>query len=153
MRHLISAEPTSVWATGKFEPISSVWETLIGTLDFGDGVIGQFDCSFGWMWRESYEIVGTKGRIIVPHAWSNGEGMCSFTLITNGHDETIQIAGINPYAAEILHLCESLSASMPPRVTMEDSLWNMRVIDGVHESAHTGKRIRISEEKTGIMCG
>ena len=144
IRYLIGAEPTSVWAAGKFEPISGVWETLVGTLDFGDGVTGQFDCSFGWMWRESYEIVGTKGRIIVPRAWSNGEGKCSFTLIANGHNETIQIAGINPYAAEILNLCESLSAGVPPQVTMEDSLWNMRAIDGVHESAHTGKRIIIS---------
>ncbi|MCH8296173.1 Gfo/Idh/MocA family oxidoreductase [Candidatus Poribacteria bacterium] len=153
IRYLIGAEPTAVWATGKFEPISGVWETLIGTLDFGDGVTGQFDCSFGWIWRESYEIVGTKGRMVVPRAWSNGEGKCSFTLIANGHDETIQVTGINPYAAEILNLCESLSAGIPPHVTMEDSLWNMRVIDGVHESAHTGERISISEEKKGITCG
>ncbi|MFB3041953.1 MAG: hypothetical protein ACE1ZS_09220, partial [Candidatus Poribacteria bacterium] len=103
--------------------------------------------------REFYEIVGTKGRMVVPRAWSNGEGKCDFTLIANGYEETIQVTGINPYAAEILNLCESLSASVPPRVTMEDSLWNMRVIDGIHESAHTGKRISISEEKKEITCG
>lgn len=37
IRYLVGREPQSVWATGKFEPINNVWETLIGTLDFGDG--------------------------------------------------------------------------------------------------------------------
>ena len=32
IRYLIGQEPQSVWATGKFEPINNVWETLIGTL-------------------------------------------------------------------------------------------------------------------------
>ena len=46
IRYLVGREPQSVWATGKFEPINNVWETLIGTLDFGNGITGQLDCSF-----------------------------------------------------------------------------------------------------------
>ena len=143
IRYLMDAEPLSVWATGKFEPISGVWETLIGTLDFGDGVAGQFDCSFGWTWCEAYEVAGTKGTIIVSRAWSNGEEECNFTLVSDGQAETVKVTGLNPYRAEILNLCEALSTGKPPRLTTDDALWNMRVIDGVHEAAHTGQRIAI----------
>ena len=145
IRYMIGAEPQSVWATGKFEPISDVWDTLIGTLDFGDGVTGQFDCSFGWTWRESYEVAGTKGTIVVPRAWGNSEGECSFTLIRDGQVETVKVEGANPYAAELLSLCKALSTGKPPRLTTDDALWNMRVIDRLHESAHTGQRINIRD--------
>ncbi|MCZ6680980.1 MAG: Gfo/Idh/MocA family oxidoreductase [Candidatus Poribacteria bacterium] len=146
IRYLIGAEPVSVWATGRFEPISDVWETLIGTLDFGNGVTGQFDCSFGWTWREGYEVVGTTGTITVPRAWSNGEGECNFTVVSDGQTERVQVAGVNPYRAEILSLCEALSTGRLPLLPTDDALWNMRVIDGVHESAHTGQCIAIPSE-------
>ena len=139
VRHLIGREPESVWATGKFEPINNVWETLIGTLDFGDGIIGQFDCSFGWTWRECYEVAGTKGTLFVDSAWGNSEGESHFTV--NG--EAISVNGVNPYAAEILNLCEAVQNGTPLLLPISDALGNMRVIDALHESAHTGQRISI----------
>ncbi len=137
IRYIMGREPEAVWASGKFERIYHVWDTLIGTLDFGDGLTGQFDCSFGWTWRESYEIVGTKGTIIVPRPWGNGEGDCHFML--NG--ETVTVTGVNPYTAEILNLCEAISTGDSPLVTTDDALWNMRVIDALHESAHSGQQV------------
>ncbi len=139
IRYLIGREPEMAWATGKYEPINTVWETLIGTMDFGDGVTGQFDCSFGWTWRECYEVTGTKGTIFVQSAWGNREGESSFTV--NG--ETIAVTGVNPYAAETLNLCEAVQNGTPLRLPISDALGNMRVIDALHESAHTGQRIRI----------
>ena len=140
IRYLVGCEPQFAWATGKYEPLNNVWETLIGTLDFGDGVTGQFDCSFGWTWRECYEVAGTKGSLFVQKAWGNGEGESHFTV--NG--ETVSVNGVNPYAAEILNLCETLENSTPLRLPIADALGNMRVIDALHESAHTGQRIRLS---------
>lgn len=136
IRYLVGREPQSVWATGKFEPINNVWETLIGTLDFGDGITGQLDCSFGWTWRESYEIAGTDGTLFVQSAWGNSEGETHF--IVNG--ETIRVAnGVNPYAAEILDLCRAVETGAPTHLPISDALGNMRVIDALHESAHTGQ--------------
>lgn len=139
IRYLIGQEPQSAWATGKYEPINNVWETLIGTLDFGDGITGQFDCSFGWTWRECYEVAGTKGTLFVQSAWGNSEGESHFTV--NG--ETFSVTGVNPYAAEILNLCEAVENDTPLRLPIADALGNMRVIDALHESTHTGQRIRV----------
>ena len=140
IRYLIGREPQSVWATGKYEAINCVWETLIGTLDFEDGVTGQFDCSFGWTWRECYEITGTEGTISVQSAWGNSEGESHYTV--NG--ETVSVTGVNPYAAEILNLCEAVENSTPIRLPISDALGNMQVIDALHESAHTGQRIHVT---------
>ena len=137
IRYLVGREPQSVWATGKFEAINNVWETLIGTLDFGNGVTGQLDCSFGWTWRESYEVAGTDGTLFVQSAWGNSEGDSHF--IVNG--ETFSVAGVNPYAAEILDLCQAVETGTSTRLPIADSLGNMRVIDALHESAHTGRQI------------
>ena len=141
IRYVMGQEPQSVWATGKFEPINNVWETLIGTMDFGDGVTGQFDCSFGWTWRECYEVAGTKGTLFVQSAWGNREGESHFTV--NG--ETFTVTGVNPYAAEILNLCEAVENGTPLRLPITDALGNMRVIDALHESAHTGQRIHLPD--------
>ena len=137
IRYLVGREPQSVWATGKFEAINHVWETLIGTLDFGDGVTGQLDCSFGWTWRECYEVAGTDGTLFVQSAWGNSEGESHFTV--NG--ETFSVSGVNPYAAEILDLCQAVETGTPTHLPITDALGNMQAIDALHESAHTGRRI------------
>ena len=139
IRYLVGREPQSVWATGKFEPINNVWETLIGTLDFGNGVTGQLDCSFGWTWRECYEVAGTDGTLFVQSAWGNSEG--DYEFIVNG--ETFSVSGVNPYAAEILDLCRAVETATPTRLPIADALGNMRVIDALHESAHTGQCLKI----------
>ena len=141
IRYLVGQEPQSVWATGKFEPINNVWETLIGTLDFGNGITGQLDCSFGWTWRESYEVAGTDGTLFVQSAWGNSEGESHF--IVNG--ETFSVTdGVNPYSAEILDLCEAIDTGAPLHLPIEDALGNMRVIDALHESARTGQCLSLS---------
>ena len=141
IRYLVGQEPQSVWATGKFEPINNVWETLIGTLDFGDGITGQLDCSFGWTWRESYEVAGTDGTLSVQSAWGNSEGESHF--IVNGETFSV-IDGVNPYGAEILDLCEAIDTGAPLHLPIEDALGNMRVIDALHESARTGQCLSLS---------
>ena len=143
IRYLVGREPQSVWATGKFEPINNVWETLIGTLDFGDGITGQFDCSFGWTWRESYEVTGTEGTLFVQSAWGNSEGESHFTV----NNETFSVRGVNPYAAEILDLCQAIETGTPTRLPIADALGNMRTIDALHESAHTGQCIKIPVQR------
>ena len=143
IRYLVGREPQSVWATGKFEPINNVWETLIGTLDFGNGITGQLDCSFGWTWRESYEVAGTDGTLFVQSAWGNSEGESHFTV----NSETFSVSGVNPYAAEILDLCQAIDTGAPLRLPIEDALGNMRVIDALHQSAHTGQCIKIPVQR------
>ncbi len=155
IRYLAGAEPLSVSVAGTLATGTEAWETLVGSLHFDDGVTAQFDCGFGWPWRVAYEVVGSEGAIMVPVGdWSIpkeiGEGLeTSFTL-TRGdphedfHQETVRVTGVNPYRAQLSDLCNALSNGAPTRLTADDALANMRVIDAIHASAATGRRADVA---------
>ena len=150
IRHQLGMEPLSVSATGTFDADAGVWATLMGTLHFADGIDAQFDCSFGWPRRGSYEVVGTQGIIVVPKAeWSMPKDKeFSFTLShgdgTDLPEETVEVTGVNPYRLQLLDLCNALSTGNSPLLSSDDAVANMRVIDAVHESARTRQRIDIA---------
>ena len=155
IRYLVGAEPRSVSIAGTLAAGTQAWETLVGSLHFPDGVTAQFDCGFGWPWRVAYEVVGTDGAIMVPVGdWSIpkeiGEGIeTQFTLIRGDphedfYQETVKVAGVNPYRAQLLDLCDALFNGTPTRLTADDALANMRVIDAVHASAATGRRADVA---------
>ena len=155
IRYLVGAEPQSVSVSGTLAAGTEAWEALVGQLDFADGVVAQFDCGFGWPWRVAYEVVGSDGAIMVPVGdWSIpkeiGEGIeTQFTLIRGDphedfHQETIKVAGLNPYRAQLVDLCNALSDGTPTRLTADDALANMRVIDAIHASAATGQRADVA---------
>ena len=151
IRYLVGAEPLSLSVAGTLAAGTEAWETLVGNLDFADGAVAQFDCGFGWPWRVAYEVVGSDGAITVPVGdWSIpkeiGEGIeTQFTLIRGDphedfHQETVKVAGVNPYRAQLVDLCNALSSGTPTRLSADDALANMRVIDAIHASAATGRR-------------
>ena len=155
IRYLVGVEPQSVSVTGTLAPGTEAWETLVGRLDFADRVVAQFDCGFGWPWRAAYEVVGSDAAITVPVGdWSIpkqiGEGIdTQFTLIRGDphedfRQETVKVPGVNPYRAQLLDLCDALSNGTPTRLTADDALANMRVIDAVHASAATGRRADVA---------
>lgn len=149
IRYLIGAEPLSISASGNFDEEGQIWETLLGTLDFSDGVLAQFECSFGLPRRGSCEIVGTDGVINIPRtAWSWPRELDSGFTLTQGDyrdvkTETVEITAKHPYREQLLDLCNSLSTGEPPSIPSDDSVANMRVIDAIHESARTGQRVDI----------
>ncbi|MDE0055245.1 MAG: gfo/Idh/MocA family oxidoreductase, partial [Gammaproteobacteria bacterium] len=58
-------------------------------------------------------------------------------------EETVEVAGLNPYRAELLDLVNALSTGKPTLLPDELSVGTMRLIDAVHESARTGQRVKI----------
>ena len=155
IRFLVGAEPQSVSVAGTLAAGTEVWETLVGSLHFSDGVTAQFDCGFGWPWRVAYEVVGSEGAIMVPVGdWSIpkeiGEGLETRFTLTKGdphedyYQEAVEVAGLNPYRAQLLDLCNALSNGTPTRLTADDALANMRVIDAIHASAATGRRVAVA---------
>ena len=81
IRYLVGTDPLWVSANGNFDADAEIWHTLLGTLHFDNGVIGQFDCSFGWPRRgdlrsgrhrrhhlgAAHRLVVAQGRIVDLH--------------------------------------------------------------------------------------
>ena len=86
IRHITEAEPIEVQAIAVIEPESGIDISVYSHLKLDNGLIAIFDCSFDMTARNEYEIVGTKGTIMVPFAFRpdvNG-GIGSILVQGNG---------------------------------------------------------------------
>jgi predicted dehydrogenase len=136
MRFLTDEEPISARALARFGGETGVDEALIGILSFPSGVLGHFDCGLRQYREDSYEIRGTKGRIVVPMAfgvptdedltfhWYNEEGESDITIYASDH-----------YTLMVEDFADALLHNRPPRFHPQDGVENMRVVDALLESA------------------
>ncbi len=135
MRSILEAEPVKVQVHGKVDPDTGVDVSSVAYLDFGHGIQGVFDCSFEASFRHEYEVVGTKGRIIVPRAFRPDvyDGVGLITIESNGEQRTEQVTG-DIYLLEIEHFSEAILEKKDLIYTAEKTIANMRVIDACYSS-------------------
>jgi predicted dehydrogenase len=80
MRFITGEEPVTVSALARFGERTLVDEYLVGIMQFPSGVLGHFDCGLRTFSNHSYEIRGSKGRILVEQGF----------VMTPGADMTIR---------------------------------------------------------------
>ncbi|MED4226244.1 Gfo/Idh/MocA family oxidoreductase [Neobacillus cucumis] len=106
-----------------------------GVLKPKNGTTAMFDCSMDMESRKKYEIVGTKGGIIVPRPFRpdaiGGEG---FVIIQKDSIETIERFYRDIYNLEVGHFSNAILEDGPILYNEENSLQNMRVIDACYAS-------------------
>jgi predicted dehydrogenase len=140
-RFIVGAEPVSAigWQrTG----VSGVDETFAGQLLFPNDVIAQFDCSFRSPHRAQMEIVGTDGSIFVSNPYKPGKN--EKILLSNGKStRTIRVRGQDLYSGEVLDMEDAILFGKPTRVSLDDSLANVRTIRALLQSAKTGDVVSI----------
>jgi predicted dehydrogenase len=109
---------------------SGVDEWLSAVLEFPNGAIGHFDCGVRAQRTHTYEIRGTKGRILVEQAFVPEPH--EQPLVRWWHDdqyEVITMPAANQYTLMIEDFADSLLNNRPPRYAGQDGVANMQVID------------------------
>jgi predicted dehydrogenase len=144
---LLGGPPISVTASAVWAP-SGVDISLAGTLEYPNGVLGLIDCSFnvGTTMQQNVEISGTEGVIRLSQPFRVGEE--DVTIVVDKADlttppETVVVPGANEYQLMIEHFSDAVLNNKQPAYTLQESLANMRVIDALIASAHTGRRISL----------
>lgn len=147
-RCLVGSEPTRVMAQAHFDEAADVDLTLNGTLVFDDRATAQFSCSFEAESTWAAEIIGTNGKLVIPHPWLPPQWPAQFVITRDGHDEVVRVEAdsvpqhvLAPFALEIEHFADCVRNDRPPTFppgteAERDSLANMRVIEALLESAH-----------------
>lgn len=145
-RAVAGAEPVRVTANAHFDAASGVDLTLTGTLEFPAQVTAQFCCSFEAEPSFSAEIVGTEGRIVIPHPWMPPVWPVEFTVVRNLKVETVRVEPADVpadlfanFALELAHFAECIRQNRPPLISEQDSLGNARVIDSLLAAARSGQ--------------
>ena len=113
-------------------------DTLIGMLEFPNGILAQIECSIECFERVRAEIVGTKGAIVMESPWNPGNQRAEFTLRREGRTERIETSGANRFQLEVENFAEAVLTGASPRWPVEDAVANMAALDALIASARTG---------------
>ena len=154
-RFFADAEPTRVEANAHFDEETGVDLTLSGSLQFDRGVTGHFLCSMEAEPSYPAEIIGTNGKLLIPHPWVPQAWPAELYLTRDGQTEVIRVEApdapenvLAPFALELKHFCqcvrENRAPQFPPDTDAErDSRGNMRAIEALLESARQGRAVAV----------
>jgi len=127
---------------------TGVDELVAATLSFPNGMISQFVCSLAVQADNTAYLCGDEGYIEIPTPWKPrprakfivAQGippkMDKVTSVATGRSKPPrQVHWVNAqaelYAVEADDFSNSVRSGWPPRVSREDSLGNMRVLDEI----------------------
>jgi xylose dehydrogenase (NAD/NADP) len=152
-RFFADAEPKRVEAQAHFDEKTGVDLTLDGSLQFDKGITAHFVCSMEAESSYAAEIIGTEGKLLIPHPWFPPMWPAEFHLTRKEKIETVRVESpavpqhvLAPFALEIDHFCRCVRASRAPQFPPgldagRDSRGNMRMIEALMTSAREGRAV------------
>jgi len=135
-RFLFDAEPIRVYARADYDPEYKVDMLASGILEFPHGR-ALFDCGFELPFRCSYEVAGSKGRIVCPNAILPGD-RGEIQVEVGGEPRVERFPGVNQWSLEFEHLSRSIVDGTPLDYDTEDAVRQQRVLDALARSTHSG---------------
>jgi predicted dehydrogenase len=139
-RSVFADEPTQVWATATNsgdQRFAEIPETLHVIMKFPKERIANFICSFGAADRSRYEIVGTKGSVVVDPAFDYSEGL-SYELSIGEKKQRKKFAKSDQFAPELVHFAKCLRGKRRPEPSGIEGLIDVAIIESIHRSISTG---------------
>jgi D-xylose 1-dehydrogenase (NADP+, D-xylono-1,5-lactone-forming) len=144
VRTILQSEPIQVEAFAELDPQSGVDVSAIVYMKLNNGINVVFDSSFDMNFRHEYEIVGTKGRIVVPSAFRpDVNGNIGLILVQSQQGErTEQVSG-DQYKNQIEFFSSSIIENTQPSYKLESTLQNMSVIDACYQSIESKHPVKL----------
>jgi predicted dehydrogenase len=139
-RWLMGAEPTAVQAQAVYHP-AGVDMHLVGTLRFEQEKLAVLEASFISALQQTYTVVGSDGAIELPqNAFIPWEKNAVYTLRKKDEEvgEEHVIPGADEYQLMVEHFSDAVLGRTELDYTPDDSIANMRTLDGLSEAAKTG---------------
>jgi len=138
-RLVAGCEPTRVSA---FEQRRAVDDTMVGLLEFPNGILAHFETSIANFERYGAEIAGTEGVIEIENPWIPGDAPTRVIVRRNdAPPREIIVPAANSYGLEAEDFVAACQDKRPPRWPIADSIANMAVIDALYQSAREGRAI------------
>ena len=106
-----------------------------GSMEFADGVTGEFECGLDLPSRDELEVVGSDGSIFLDDPWH-----CRTPVIElrrGGTTERIELEPADSYQLELENLSDAIRGEATPLLGREDALGQARTIEALYRSAET----------------
>ena len=147
-RLFASAEPTSMHVSGHLHE-TGVDDYAAGTLQFPDGIVASFTCGMSVHADNTAYLCGSEGYIEIPVPWKPTPQSSGFSIV-RGTPPLMDRAAAPPpttpprqrhevpvnqhlYAIEADDFAATILDRQPPRITPEESVGNMLVLDALRK--------------------
>lgn len=148
-RYLFQTEPYEVMAfTGNSgdSRFTETDETTSVMLKFPEGKLATFTVSFGAFESSDFDVLGSKGRVCLEHAYEYTEPM-TLTLYQQGlrgvKTKTKNFKKRDQFSAELIYFSDCVLNNKTPEPGPMEGLADVRVIEAIHKSARLRKPISI----------
>ena len=131
-RWIFGQEPAEVFATGR--PGFEVDDSANIQLIFPSGGIAQITVGFETSSSQEFEVMGTAGILRTECAWNNENVPTWLDHRTTDRTERYHFEPIYQFQLQLEHMCDVLDGKMEPRISAQNSLAQMKVIDAIYES-------------------
>ena len=140
-RLFTGAEPSKLSAFAHFGP-TGVDLSLTTIMEFPHNILAIVDCSFEQPFRQTYEVVGTKGSFDVPNAYLPMEPVSALLRDNAGNvTELPHFEATNQYANMVDAFALSLDAQSPSLA--ENGFQQMFLLDKILLSAQTKAAVEL----------
>ena len=137
IRQCFNQNPLSVVATSHLNEHGADLTTS-GMINFGLNRRAQFDISFECVRRSQFEIFGEKGKLMCHTVWQHENDEAQLTITTDkdvSKNEHIEKA--NHFTLEIDHFNQCIINNTAPKLSLDDALWNTKVLEATQASIKT----------------
>jgi D-xylose 1-dehydrogenase (NADP+, D-xylono-1,5-lactone-forming) len=127
--------PRAVAARVHAPKVAAVDMATNAVLDFGDGRFGLIDSSFALTRRQSAEIIGEQGTIVIPVPFVPGIRETTVFVTKNGqmNEQTFPI--IDQYQLEVEHFSQCIRSHAEPARRLSETLENIATIEAIYQAA------------------
>lgn len=145
-RYLFQNEPSEVFAmTANSGDIrfNQCDETISVILRFPNERLANFTISFGSFDSSDYEVIGTKGRIRLEHAYDYESDM-KLRLFTPEKESVKTFKKRDQFSAELLYFSDCIIRNKEPEPNAAEGLADIKVIEAIYRSIKYGKPVAIN---------
>jgi len=114
---------------------SEVERGTYAILDYGAGRIGMFDSSFELPWGQFAEVVGDKGRLLIPRPFTPGRAETVVRIEVG--DEVVErhFDAVDHYQLQVEHFGDCVQSGERPYLTQDDATTQAATIEAVYAAA------------------
>lgn len=140
-RFVFDAEPVTVFATQQWG--IEVDDAMYMLLTFPGERTAQISVGFNSANAQYAEICGTAGMLRLDRIWNNEDRHVSIEKHTVDGLESIEFESVFQFTNQLRHLCDCLTTGQPHRISPENCVRQMKVMDAARESVETGNVVAI----------
>ncbi|HEU4782027.1 MAG TPA: Gfo/Idh/MocA family oxidoreductase [Ktedonobacterales bacterium] len=134
-RAVFGGPPREIAAHVGVPPDSEVETTIGAVLDFGEGRMGMIDASFSLPREFFAEVVGERGRIVLPAPYTPGHAETVVRIEIGDETYERHFSGIDQYMLEVEAFSRGVRHDTTPFISLDDSLGQAESIERIYAAA------------------